>query len=93
LLTATSTACKRGIEVPKAKAMSKGDETAQGVYLGERVVQREQRLTPEQLSSLDASYTDHIPQDGPDIFADVAIAYVFEKGGEEVEVLFEDFTG
>lgn len=71
--------------------MNKGDETKHGIYLGETIVDREKFLAGDEFDKLPAIYDERTPESSPNLFRERAIGYVFEKDGEEVVVLMENF--
>lgn len=88
--------------------MDKGDKTPHGIFLGERLVDRDPRLTIEQLADLPQIYSDQAPQKDvvdasgestgvtePDltIFMDKAIVFVFSEEHEPVEVPEQTING
>jgi hypothetical protein len=72
--------------------MQKGDETAHGIFLGERMVDREQRLTLEEAEALAPLDYDGDREQLVYTLQDRAIAYVFDNDGEEIVILAEDFS-
>lgn len=88
--------------------MNKGDETTYGIFVGERIIDRDPRLTIEQLVTLPQVYSDQAPrktildetgvetgETEPDlsIFMDKAIVYVFVDDPEPVEVPAQVING
>ena len=67
-------------------AYEKGDETDYGIYIGERMVDRETRLTKEEAEALVPSDFDGEVEQLVNTLQDRMVVHVFEKDGEEVEV-------
>lgn len=71
-------------------AYNKGDETEHGIYLGERMVDRETRLTAKEAEALvPANYGGDSPYAREHLvntLQDRMVVHVFLSGDEEVEI-------